>query len=229
LVRPTSAVERYAKQAVDPLRAARELNVQIVAEGSIQKSGTRLRVHIQAWNVIEGTTLYSAKHDTEIHELFSLQDELSSKLAAAFGLKQPHEKNRATPPTDNPHAYELFLRAADRLARLNRWDTRTAIEMLERAVQLDPGFPDAWARLAEACVLIGSTQEPNPRWLKRANEAIRKALALDRHNAEAHCARGRLLWTPAQKFKNRPALRALREALHINPGCHGAWREFGQS
>src|SRR5215471_11566348 len=124
LVRPTSAVERYAKQTVDPLRAARELNVQIVAEGSIQKSGTRLRVHIQALNVIEGTTLYSAKHDAEIHELFSLQDELSSKLAAAFGLKQPNENNRsATPPTDNPHAYELFLRAAERLARLNRWDT----------------------------------------------------------------------------------------------------------
>jgi TolB-like protein/Tfp pilus assembly protein PilF len=223
LVRPTSAVERYAKQTVDPLRAARELNVQIVAEGSIQKSGTRLRVHIQAWNVIEGTTIYSAKHDAEIHELFSLQDELSSKLAAAFGLKKSDEKNRAaTPPTDNPHAYELFLRAADRLARLNRWDTRTAIEMLERAVQLDPGFPDAWARLAEACVLIGSTQEPHPRWLRRASEAIRKALSLDRHNAEAYCARGRLLWTPAEKFKNRPALRALREALHINPGCHAA-------
>jgi TolB-like protein/predicted Ser/Thr protein kinase len=223
LVRPTSAVERYAKQTVDPLRAARELNVQIVAEGSIQKSGTRLRVHIQAWNVIEGTSLYSAKHDAEIDELFSLQDELSFKLAAALGLNQSNEKNRAaTPPTDNPHAYELFLRAADRLARLNRWDTRTAIEMLERAVQLDPGFPDAWARLAEACVLIGTTQEPNPRWLRRASEAIRRALALDRHNAEAHCARGRLLWTPAQKFQNRPALRALRDALHINPGCHAA-------
>jgi serine/threonine-protein kinase len=223
LVRPTSAVERYAKQTVEPLRAARELNVQIITEGSIQKSGTRLRVHIQAWNVIEGTTLYSAKHDAEIHELFSLQDELSSKLAAAFGLKQPHEKDRAAkPPTDNPHAYELFLRAADRVVRLNRWDTRTAIEMLERAVQLDPDFPDAWARLAEACVLIGTTQEPSPRWLKRASEAIRKALALDRHNAEAHCARGRLLWTPAQNFRNRPALRALREALHINPGCHAA-------
>jgi len=223
LVRATSSVERYAKQTVDPVRAARELNVQIIAQGSIQKSGTRLRVHIQAWDVIEGTTLYSAKHDAEINELFSLQDELSSKLAAAFGLKPSGETNHAaTPPTDNPHAYELFLRAADRLARLNRWDTRTAIEMLERAVQLDPGFPDAWARLAEACVLIGSTQEPHPRWLKRASEAIRKALALDRHNAEAHCARGRLLWTPAQKFKNRPALRALREALHINPGCHAA-------
>lgn len=223
LVRPTSAVERFAKQSTDPLRAARELNVQIVAQGSIQRSGTRLRVHIQAWNASEGTALYSAKHDAEIHELFSLQDELASRLAAALGLRESATERRvSTPPTHNPHAYELFLRAADRLARLNRWDTRTAIEMLEQAVELDAGFPDAWARLAEACVLIGTTQEPHPRWLKRASEAIRKALALDRHNAEAHCARGRWLWTPAQNFKNRPALRALREALQLNPGCHAA-------
>lgn len=223
LVRPTSVVERFAKQPTDPLRAARELNVEIVAQGSIQRSGSRLRVHIQAWNASEGAAVYSAKHDAEIAELFSLQDELASRLATSLGLKPAAAASHAAhPPTDNPHAYELFLRAADRLARLNRWDTRTAIEMLEQAVELDPKFPDAWARLAEACVLIGTTQEPHPRWLKRASEAIRKALALDRHNAEAHCAKGRWLWTPAQNFKNRPALRALREALQINPGCHAA-------
>ena len=223
LVRPTSSVERFAKQTVDPQRAARELNVQIVAQGSIQKSGTRLRVHIQLWNASEETTLYSAKHDAQVHELFSLQDEMAAGLRNALGLHQGAvEKKAETPPTSNPHAYELFLRAAERLARLNRWDTRTAIEMLEQAVQLDPKFADAWARLAEACVLIGTTQEPHPRWLKRASAAIHKALSLDRHSAEAHCARGRLLWTPAEKFKNRPALRAFREALQINPGCHAA-------
>ena len=223
LVRPTSSVERFAKQTVDPQRAARELNVQIVAQGSIQKSGTRLRVHIQLWNASEESTLYSAKHDAQVHELFSLQDEMAAGLRNALGMHQGAvEKKAETPPTSNPHAYELFLRAAERLARLNRWDTRTAIEMLEQAVQLDPKFADAWARLAEACVLIGTTQEPHPRWLKRASAAIHKALSLDRHSAEAHCARGRLLWTPAEKFKNRPALRAFREALQINPGCHAA-------
>ena len=223
LVRPTSSVERFAKQTVDPQRAARELNVQIVAQGSIQKSGTRLRVHIQLWNASEESTLYSAKHDAQVHELFSLQDEMAAGLRNALGMLQgAADKKAETPPTSNPHAYELFLRAAERLARLNRWDTRTAIEMLEQAVQLDPKFADAWARLAEACVLIGTTQEPHPRWLKRASAAIHKALSLDRHSAEAHCARGRLLWTPAEKFKNRPALRAFREALQINPGCHAA-------
>lgn len=223
LVRPTSSVERFAKQTIDPQRAARELNVQIVAQGSIQKSGTRLRVHIQLWNASEESTLYSAKHDAQVHELFSLQDEMAAGLGTALGMhKGAVDKKVEAPPTSNPHAYELFLRAAERLARLNRWDTRTAIEMLEQAVQLDPKFADAWARLAEACVLIGTTQEPHPRWLKRASAAIHKALSLDRHSAEAHCARGRLLWTPAEKFKNRPALRAFREALQINPGCHAA-------
>ncbi len=227
LVRPTSAVERYAKQGADPLIVARELNVQIVAQGGIQKSGTQLRVHVQAWNAANGKVIHSAKYDVGIQEMFQLQDQLAADLAAALGVEAGEEKKKGgAPPTKNTHAYELFLRAADRLARLNRWDTRTAIEMLEQAVSLDPKFTDAWARLAEAFVLLGTTQDPHPQWLKRAGNAVRKALALDRHSAEAHCARGRLLWTPAQHFKNRPALRALQEALHINPGCHAAqiWR-----
>jgi eukaryotic-like serine/threonine-protein kinase len=222
LLRPTVTVERYAKQSVDPLRAARELAVIIVAQGSIQKSGTKLRVHLQAWNVPDGRVLYSAKHDAESSELFALQDELAEGLEQALGVHRETQKASDIPPTQNVHAYELFLRAAERLARLNRWDTRTAIEMLEQAVRLDPKFADAWARLAEACALMGVTQEPHPHWLRRADAAIRRALALDRHSAEAHCARGRVLWTPARGFRNRPALRALQEALHINPGCHAA-------
>ncbi len=227
LVRPTSTVMRYAKQSVDPLLAARELNVQVVVDGSIQKFGGKLRAHVQAWNAATGTAVYSAKHDGEIAELFSLQDELADGLTQALGVQCDRSGGRPVKtPTDNPRAYELFLRASERLARLNRWDTRTAIEMLEQAVVLDPEFADAWARLAEACALIGVTQEPHPKWLKRADHAIRRALRLDRHNAEVYCASGRVLWTPARGFKHRQALRALNEALQINPGCHAAqiWR-----
>ena len=223
LVRPTSAVERYTKVAVDPLRAARELKVQVVTQGGIQKSAGRLRIHLQAWDATTGSVIHSGKYDGEIQELFALQDQLASELSRALGIQhRSPSAEPAEPPTANPHAYELFLRATERLARLNRWDTRTAIEMLDQAVTLDPKFADGWARLAEACLLIGTTLEPHPRWVKRAGEAIRKALSLDRHSAEAHCARGRLLWTPAQGFKNRTALRALRESLRINPGCHPA-------
>ena len=94
--------------------------------------------------------------------------------------------------------------------------------MLENSVKLDPGFADGWARLAEAYILLAGTQEPHPRWFRRAEQSFRKALALDSRNSEAQCARGQVLWTPVKKFQNRAALRALATALELNPGCHPA-------
>jgi serine/threonine protein kinase/cytochrome c-type biogenesis protein CcmH/NrfG len=227
LVRPTSTVQRYAKQPVDPLLAARELNVQVIVDGSIQKFAAKLRVHVQAWNAADGSSLLSAKHDSDMADLFALQDKIAASLARALGAPQAAAARAAAePPTKNPLAYELFLRASERLSRVNRWDTHTAIDMLENAVKLDPHFADGWARLADAYVFMGGTFEPVPVWFRRGEQAMRRALALDPENALAHCARGRVLWTPVKGFQNRTALRALGRALHISPGCHPAlvWR-----
>jgi TolB-like protein/tRNA A-37 threonylcarbamoyl transferase component Bud32/Tfp pilus assembly protein PilF len=223
LVRPASTVQRYAKQAVDPLVAARELNVQVVVDGSIQKFGPKLRVHFQAWNATDGASLLSCKYDSEMADLFGLQDKIGEGLARALGLKSARaEEAPAESPTKNPVAYQLYLRAAERLSKINRWDTRTAIELLEEATKLDPRFAAAWARLAEAYVFMATTFDPSLKWFHQADVAIRKALAIDKNNAEAHCARGRVLWTPAKGFRNRLALRTLKRALHLNPGCHPA-------
>jgi TolB-like protein/tRNA A-37 threonylcarbamoyl transferase component Bud32 len=229
LVRPTNTTRRYAKQAVDPLLAAREMNVQIVVDGSIQKAGSRLRVHVQAWNAADGTTLLTGKYDSEMAALFELQDQLAAALAAALGLKAASSPGEpAQPPTKNPRAYELFLRAVDRLSRVNKWDTRTAIEMLEDATRLDPKFTDAWARLAGACVFMGGTFDPTPGWYKKGELAMRRALALNPHDSEALCARGRILWTPLKGYKNRQALLNLSAALKRNPGYHPAlvWKSL---
>jgi|GEM_PF-4623324 len=94
LVRPINAVRRYAKQAVDPLLAAREMNVHIVVDGSIQKSGSRLRVHVQAWNAADGTTLLTGKYDSEIAALFELQDKSRKHLLAPLGLRHLVHLNR---------------------------------------------------------------------------------------------------------------------------------------
>ncbi len=223
LVRPINTVRRYAKQAVDPLLAAREMNVHIVVDGSIQKSGSRLRVHVQAWNAADGSTLLTAKYDSEMAALFELQDKVAEALARALGLKSSgHPESSLEPPTKNPRAYELFLRAVERLSRVNMWDMRTAIEMLEEATRLDPRFGEAWARLAEACVFMAGTFDPTPKWYKKGELAMRRALALDPTNAQAHCAHGRVLWTPLKGYKNRQALQALRESLRRSPGYHPA-------
>src|SRR5229473_1100603 len=161
LVRPTSTVMRYASQAVEPLVAARELNVQTIVEGSIQKLGSKLRVHVQAWNAADGSTLPSTKQDAELSDLFALQDRLSEAVARALGIEMPvSEQTPTAPPTKNAVAYETYLRAADRLSRLNRWDMRSAIDMLEETTQLDPRFAAAWGRLAEAYIHLGVTLDP---------------------------------------------------------------------
>lgn len=227
LLRPTSAVQRYENQHVDPFRAGRELNVQTVVEGSIQKFGQRLRVHVQAWNVAEGTSCASAKYDSDVSDLFGLQDRIGEGLSRALGGRTPAQPKAAAPaqPVDTA-AYQLFLRAVERLSRLNRWDTSMAIEMLESATKLDPGFADGWARLGEACLIMAVSFDPKPGWSQRADRAIKRALALDPANADAYSARGRLLWSPAKHFKHTLALRALDKALKLNPGCHQAqlWR-----
>jgi TolB-like protein/tRNA A-37 threonylcarbamoyl transferase component Bud32/Flp pilus assembly protein TadD len=223
LVRPASTVQRYARQTVDPLAAARELNVQVVVDGSIQKFGPKLRVHFQAWNAADGASLLSAKHDAEMADLFGLQDKIGESLSLALGLKRAEAVGEAAdPPTKNPVAYQLYLRATEKLSMINRWDTRTAIELLAEAIRLDPKFADAWAHLAEARLLMAVSFEPKVHWMREAEQAVRRAVALNPRNAEAQCACGRLLWSPAKGFQNAPALRALSKALQINPGCYQA-------
>ena len=220
LVRPTSAVMRYANQALDSLVAGRELNVSIVIDGSVQRHDRRLRVHVQARSVRDGTTLTSARHEADVVDLFGLQDEVADGLRRALGVQLVPEAGRLS---TNAKAGELFLRASERLVAMNRWDMRSAIDMLEDATRLDPEFADAWARLGEACVLMQQMYEPDGKWLPVAQRAIRRALALNPDNALAYSARARAHWMPATGFNVRSALRATTTALRLNPGCQPAW------
>jgi non-specific serine/threonine protein kinase len=219
LVRPIAMVQRYVREAVEPLRAARELNVDIIVDGSIQKVGPKLRVHLQALDATSGSSLLSAKHDGQMVDLFDLQDTIAESLARALEFETSTVKRTAEDkPTKNQTAYELFLRAADKLSRLNRWETRAAIDMLEHAVQLDPRFAGAWARMAEAHLLMAFTFAEGPPAVAAAERAVRRALALDPSNSVAHCSHGLVLWSPARGFQNRAALRALTLALKLNAG-----------
>lgn len=215
VLRPTSAVMRYAKGVIDPFAAGRELNAQVVVDGSIYKSGRNLRVLVQAWNMVDGTTLFSTKHDFDASDLFGVQDTVSNELKQALGLKTSGAV-AALPPTKNSMAYELYLRGSERLTRSNQWDIRTAIEMLDHATKLDPLFADAWARLAISYVHLLAELGASPEWIRKAEYAIRRALALSPQNPEAQFARARLLWTPAKRFQHRAALQALRTCLRTH-------------
>jgi TolB-like protein/Tfp pilus assembly protein PilF len=218
LVRPIASVQRYAHDVTDPLKAARELNVEVVVDGNIQRVGSKLRVYLQAVDAMTGDTLLSTKHDAEMVNLFSLQDAMGEGLANALEFDTAKRQGIAEDrSTSNRMAYELFLRAVDKLSRLNRWDTRAAIDMLDSAVKLDPRFAAAWARLAEAHLLMAFTFGQGASGTAAAERAARRALVLDPSNSVAQCSHGLVLWSPARSFQNKPALRALSTALKLNP------------
>jgi TolB-like protein/Flp pilus assembly protein TadD len=217
VVRPIASVMRYKGTETDWGQAARDLNVDLVVEGTIQKMGAKVRVLVQVHRVSDGQTLGSAKHDGDVGDLFGLQDRIADSVSDVFAPREQSSGLPAVSPTKNPLAFELYLRAVDRLAHWNKFDIGSAIEMLSRVVELDPGFADAWGRLAQAYSQMGMHLDPNPIWFERGESAIAKTLELDPVQCDALCARGLILWSPSRGFQNRPALRAINAALKVNP------------
>jgi serine/threonine protein kinase/tetratricopeptide (TPR) repeat protein len=223
VVRPTSTVVKYSKGDTEWSQVARELNVDMVAEGTIQKIGTRVRVLVQVWELREGRATHSAKIDGDMGDLFTLQDNLADSVFAALNPRKP-EKSSSTdvPAARHPLAYELYMRAVDRSMCFNKFDLMAGIEMLERAIDLDPDFADAYGLLSAVCCQIGMHLEPDPKWFVRAEEAVNRTLELDPINCNALCSRAWISWSPGRGFQVRPALRAFNSAVKINPNFYAA-------
>jgi TolB-like protein/tetratricopeptide (TPR) repeat protein len=200
------------------------LNVSTVVEGSVRKAGDRLRITAQLVDVAGGHHLWSEVYDRPVQDVFEVQDEIARTIVRTIKPKllgDPY-KPLVSRATESRAAYELYLRAGDIIALQNPWDTRTAIAMLEGAVVDDREFAGAWARLAHGCCQMANHFEPEPRWHRRTDEALERALALDPANAEARVVEGRVLWSPRRGFRSREALLALEDALRLQPGSPAA-------
>ena len=223
VVRPTSSVVKYSKGNTEWSQVARELNVDMVAEGSIQKMGTRVRVLVQVWELREGRATHSDKIDGDMSDLFTLQDNLADSVFTALTpRKQEKSSSTDVPAARHPLAYELYMRAVDRSMCFNKFDLNNAIEMLERALEIDPDFAEAWGLLSIVCCQIGMHLDPDPKWFERAEKAVNRTLDLDAINCNALCSRAWISWSPGRGFQVRPALRAFNSAVKINPNFYAA-------
>jgi serine/threonine protein kinase/tetratricopeptide (TPR) repeat protein len=225
LVRPMASVLRYKDTETEWTQIAHDLNVDLVVQGAIQKVGARVRVSVQVFRLSDSRVLHSAKFEGDGQDLFGLEDRIADSVSDVFVPREKAAAEPANPPTSHPLAYELYLRAVDRLAHMDKFDTGSAIETLGRVVDLDPNFADAWGRLAQACTQMGMHFDPDPQWFERAENAIAKTLELDPVQCDALCARGQILWSPSRSFQNRAALRAIYASLKVNP-TRDAARQF---
>ncbi len=218
LVRPIASVMRYAAEEIDWAKVARDVNVDIVVEGTVQIMGGKIRILVQVHRANDASNLASLKQDGDSSDLFALQDRLSDIVSNVFVPQQNVSSTEARlPPTKNAGAYELYLRAVDRQVHVDKFEMGSAIELLLRATELDPSFADAWGLLAQACAQMGSHLDSDPKWFELGEQAIARALELDPVQCTALCARGMIVWSPSRSFQNRAALRALNAALKIDP------------
>ena len=217
VLRPVSSVLRYSEAEVDWSRAARELNVDVLIEGTIQIAADKIRVLLQVHRIGDGQTLASLKQDGDANDLFALQDRLTDLVSGVFVPASEASVEKQALPTKHPGAFELYLRAVDRQVHVDKFEMGSAIELLTRATELDPTFADAWGLLAQACAQMGSHLDLDPKWFDMGEHAIARTLELDPIQCTALCARGVILWSPSRSFQNRAALRALNAAIKIDP------------
>jgi serine/threonine protein kinase/lipopolysaccharide biosynthesis regulator YciM len=220
-----TSVMQYKGSQKSLKEIARELNVDAIVEGSVQRFGERVKISLQLINAPSDKHLWSGTYDRDLRDVATLQNEVTRAATEAIKITlTPQDQVRLARATPiNPAAYDYFLRGRFYLNRQTKADNETAIEMFDRAVAADPSFAAAHAELAQACVWRLFLFTPGEKqWEEKAFVAVEKALSLDPDLAEAHLARGRLLWTPANHFPHDKAIQEYQRALALNPSLDEA-------
>ena len=185
VLRSSAAAARFAGEAPDLKVLASEVDVDRVVMGTLLRSGDQLRVAAQLVEAPGGTLLTSQTVQSSMGELFRLQDDIAHRMVEALAL--PLAGGSPSPTPDAPHdarAYELYLRANE-LARTYR-GVPAARDLYLQCVELDSRFAPAWARLGRCYRVIGKYIEDAPDSDERAEDAFRRALALNPRLSLAH-------------------------------------------
>ncbi len=148
IVRPSSAVEKYRNQIVEPRTVGRELQVETILSGSYLKAGDLFRVNVQLIDVLQNEILWQERIDLKFDNVITLQDKICEELIRGLKLKVTTGEQEALKRDEvrNPMAYEFYLRGLD--AGNTAEEYRKAVEMLEASVGMEPGYAPAWAALA---------------------------------------------------------------------------------
>lgn len=221
LVRPTAAILRY-QTAVDPIVAARELGVDAVVTGTVQRAGSRLRVTVQLISAAEERPLWSTKIDATLDDIFAMQDEVSRKIVEALQLElTPGDEQRLAKRVQaTGDVLDLVLRGRVALLRETVADVNTSIECFEQARDLEPKNPLPLLGLSDAYTRLAFTWDPEGGWWERAKAMCDRALELDPDIPEGRYMRGRLAWTPQAGFQHETAIREMVAALAERPNLN---------
>jgi adenylate cyclase len=217
----------FKSNAVDVTQVARKLGVSHVLEGSVRKSGNRVRITAQLIDGSTGDHLWAERYDRDLTDIFAIQDEISKAIVAALKLKLLPEEKKAIENrgTTSAEAYNFYLMARNYWVTGNHGDRRReerVVRLCQRAVEIDPNYARAWALMALAQVglryAFGKLDEDGL-------VAAERALSIDPNVALAHCVMARN-FSEQGRFDEADA--EIETALRLDPDSWEVNREAGR-
>jgi non-specific serine/threonine protein kinase len=218
----------YRDKSVTAGQVGKELGASYVLVGSLRRAGNRLRINAQLMDASTDFPLWSERYDREMEDVFAVQDEIASKIAAALRITlSPQEQQAlAAKPTENLQAYDLYLRGRNYARRVGRQDMLFALQMYENAVALDPNFTLAHAGLANVCAEYYWHFERNQGWLDRAIASTKIASAKGTDAPEVKLAEA---WVDYAEGRYENAVNTMRSALAKDPDLDGGYYLLGRA
>ena len=182
-----TSTQRFKSAPADLREIAKQLGVENVLEGSVQKASDQVRISVQLINALNDSHLWAETYDRKLIDVFQLETDLAQKIAASLEAKLTgKEKTEINARgTDNPQAYETYLRALALQSSQSDADNARMRDLLREAVRLDPNFAEAWASLAMSESNRYFFPEESPAQKERAQSAAETALRLAPNSAGA--------------------------------------------
>jgi adenylate cyclase len=218
----------YKGRAVDVKQVGRELGARYLLEGSVRKLGNRVRVTAQLVDATTGHHLWAERYDRTIEDIFAIQDEITTSIAAAVEpeLHATEERRAISTSSANVAAYDLVQRGNWHHNKFTSSDAEEAQRLFALAIETDPACAPAYASMAYTKYWVAQMgwSQDHQKTLHEAHEFARKAAALDEKDARAHMYLGQVsLWLR----RHDDAITETRRAIELNPSLAQAYSVLG--
>jgi non-specific serine/threonine protein kinase len=213
---------RFRDATADSRDIGRRLRVGTLLEGSVRRSGGRLRISAQLVDVDEGYHLWSERYDRELTDVFDIQDEIARSIAGALQvtLTAAEKGEIQKTPTRDVQAYDYYLRGRKFYYQFGRREIEFALQLFSRAIELDPDFALAWAGLADCWSFLFMYSERSDTSREQAETASGRAIELDPESAQAQASRGVAL---SLSRRDDEAEQAFETAIRLDPTLFEAY------
>jgi len=208
----------YKSKSIDVKQIARDLDVQYLLEGSVRRSGQKIRIFVQLVEATSGKHIWAERYDLELADVFAIQDEIAERVAGAIEpeLLKTEGVQAAARHTGNMTAWDLVRRGTWHFHQVTRENHLKARELFRQACNLDPELPEAhlWlGRVNAGVVPYGWSDNPDAD-LQEGTTAALRAIQLDERNPYSHYALA-IVSAYAEKFDQ--SISAAKKAIEINP------------